>query len=320
MAGSGKLVRATASPAFAAAVLIATSAPAFACGDDPAGADSPLLAYVEALDDPRLDVREEATQRLISDTAISREAIDMFLREQWETLAPEALERFLLAARERYVANPGAIGIQFGEAATAVIQVVREEAPAAMVLQPGDQFLSLNGIILPEARFEQQTELRRIMSELKAGDMVHARIRRGLRELEVSFALADPARLPQFEEYVASMKREMLDAWHVRRRSIFPAPAKLLIDLRVREAGAVEGDSGSANTWTDSTAVVEELRDRISRVSASIARVAEQTAGADDPVRRRELEREYLALRDELFGLNARLRLVDPTTAGRPRR
>lgn len=320
MRGRGELLRTSAWPAVAAAMLITGSTPALASRDDRPGADSPLRAYIEDLDDPRLDVREAATQRLIADAAISRETIDEFLKQEWGMLAPEALERLLLAARERYVANPGAIGIQFGEAATAVIMAVREEAPAAMVLQRGDQFLSLNGVVLPEARFEQQNELRRIMSELKAGDMVEARIRRGLRELEVSFPLADPARLPQFEEYIASMKREMLDAWHARRRSNFPAPAKLLIDLGVDESAGGEGDSESPGLESGSPGVIDELRRRVSEVSASIARVAEQTAGADDPARRRELERQYLALRDELFGLNARLRLVDATSSNRPRR
>ncbi len=284
----------------------------------PSGLD--LSEYADQLNDPRLAVREQVSQRLDADSSITGAEIEAFVKERWDDLAPESIERLLIAAQSRYIARPGAIGIEF-EQGEAVIMSVRPEAPAARVLRAGDRFLSMNGVVLPQERFDQQVELRRIMTALRAGDIVSARIRRGNVDLDVTFALADPTQLREFEAYLGEMQREMLGLWHARRREQFPPPPKLTIDLRI-DAAEVSGGDGAPSLSPQErlAAVVEELRRRITDVSERIARLAERTQESADPGRREELEREYLALRDELFGLNARLRLVEAEAPGRTRR
>jgi len=286
-------------------------------------AEARLRDYASQLNDPRLEVREGAGQKLSADVLITGQAIEAFVKQRWEELAPETTERFMLAARSRYVACPGAIGIEF-ETETPVIRSVRQEAPAARVLQRGDRFLMLNGVTLTQDRMEQPKELRRIMFPLQPGDVVKARIRRQAVEreveLNVEFPLADPTQLREFEGYITEMKRDMLDMWNARRREQFPPRPKMAIDLRRSDRSALESSAESTGALAQRQAITEELRGRISEVSEQIARLAERTAGSEDPARRAELEREYLRLRDDLFGLNARLRLVDIVAPGRPRR
>lgn len=279
-----------------------------------------LSEYASQLNDPRLEVRERVSQRLEADASIAGPDIEAFVKERWEELAPESTERLLMAAQSRFVARPGAIGIEFEQGA-AIVMNVRPEAPAARVLRPGDRFISMNGVRLPEDRFDQQAELRRIMSSLRAGDIVSARIRRGGDEIDVTFALADPTQLREFEGYLVEVRREMLAHWNARRRENFPPAVKLAIDLGVEPVDASGRDGASSLAPEERRElIVEELRRRITDVSERIALLAERTQESADAGRRGELEREYLALRDELFGLNARLRLVESNAPGRTRR
>lgn len=283
-------------------------------------ATASLAEYARQLDDPRLDIRESATQRLIDDDAISTEELVDFVDSRWSSLPPEAIERFLHASRQRYIANPGAIGIQFSNAPITTIDTVIAGTPAADVLQPGDQFLSLNDQPLPASNAEQRPQLLRIMAGLKAGDVVTARILRDREELEVQFALADPRGLPRFEDFIQQMQREMLQQWTIMREQRFPPNRQVLVDMEMDGLRNLEAPGGATPSGRSASALIDALGRQRVEVSQSIARVMEQSSAMDNPQRRRELEAEYLALIDRFAQLNARTRLLEAAASGRRRR
>ena len=285
----------------------------------PERASASLSDYARELSDERFEVRDAATRRLVDDAQIQTNDIMEFVRARWESLAPEAAERFLIVARERYIASPGAIGIEFARSPIATIDRVIAGTPADRVLQRGDQILSLNGQDLPQSYAEQRPELLRRMAGLRAGDLVRAHLRRGEEELDVEFALADPRLLPRFEDFILSMQREMLGQWNAIREDRLPPPQRLMIDMEVVGASAVESDPRSASVENADAILMQELSRRRAEVSQGIARVVEQISTSDSPARRQELENEYLPLRNEFARLNARLRLLDPLTPGRRR-
>ncbi|MCC6906536.1 MAG: PDZ domain-containing protein [Phycisphaerales bacterium] len=302
---------------------LACALPGAARADDRARAADVLAsleAYARELDDPDLSTRQAATDRLVGDPTIETDVIIEFVKSRWGSLPPEAVERFLMASRQRYIDNPGAIGIQFGESDIAVIQTVIDGTPAARVLQPGDQFLALNGQLLPERRAQQQPELLKRMAGCRAGDVVKARIRRGMRELDVEFALADPRGLPRFEDFIAQMQREMAQKWDEIREKELPPDARLLIDMNILPAGQASAAPVSLSGGVDDAQLIEAFNRRRVEVSRDIARVMESSSDADSPERRRELESQYLPLIDEFARLNARLRLLEASASGRRRR
>ncbi len=308
---------------FGASSALAAAVPGAARADNQARAADVLASletYARELDNPDLSTRQAATDRLVGDAAIEIEEIIEFVQARWETLPPEAIERFLMASRQRYIDNPGAIGIQFGESPVAVIQTVIDGTPAARVLQPGDQFLALNGQLLPEMRAQQQPELLKRMAGCQAGDIVKARIRRGMRELDVEFALADPRGLPRFDDFIAQMQREMAQKWEEMREKQFPPDERLLIDMNIVPAGQASAAPVSLGGGVDDAQWIEAYNRRRVEVSRDIARVMESSSDADSPERRRELEAQYLPLIDEFARLNARLRLLESSTSGRRRR
>lgn len=304
--------------------LLGAALPTAARPDDQARDDGAVQAsletYARELDDPDLTSRQAATDRLVADAAIETDHIIEFVQTRWETLPPEAIERFLMASRQRYIDNPGAIGIQFGDSQVAIIQTVIDGTPAARVLQPGDQFIALNGQLLPELRTQQQPELLKRMAGCRAGDTVKARIRRGKLELDVEFALADPRGLPRFEDFIAQMQREMAQQWDELRETRFPSEAQVLIDMNIVPAGDGDVASASIGGGVDDAQLIESFNRRRVEVSRDIARVMESSSDADSPQRRRELEAEYLPLIDEFARLNARLRLLEISASGRRRR
>ncbi len=286
----------------------------------PDGAESSLQQYAGELNDARLDVREAATARLVRDETIETEDIVTYVGAQWETLPPEATERFLIAARQRFIANPGAIGIQFGDSPIAIIQTVIDGTPASRVLQRGDQFLTLNGEPLPDSRAMQQPELLKRMAEYKAGDKVKARIRRGSEELDVEFALADPKTLPRFEDFIVQMQREMSQQWDAMCQQRFPPAPRIMIDMGLVQLNPKQESPSAAVGAGEGAQLIDALSRRRVEVSQSIARVMERSSNTDSPERRRELEAEYLPLINEFARLNARLRLAEAVVSGRRRR
>lgn len=285
----------------------------------PAASTTSLSDYAREFNDERFDVREAATRRLIDDAQIQTDDILEFVDAQWETLAPEAVERFLLVSRERYIASPGAIGIEFGPSAMATIDNVILGTPASKVLRRGDQILSLNGEDLPPTRTEQQPELLRRMAGLKAGDLVQAKIRRGLDELDVEFALADPKLLPRFESFIVTMQREMLQQWNALRAERIPL-RPMMIDMDVAGLALMDSHPRAASGESADATIIEELSHRRAEVSREIARVMEQSSPTDSPQRRRELENECLPLINDLARLNVRIRLLENAISGRPMR
>jgi len=278
-----------------------------------------LSDYARELDDERFDTREAATRRLIEDARIQTDDIMEFVRAQWETLAPEAAERFLIVARQRSMVSPGAIGIEFGPSPIATVENVIAGAPASKALQRGDRLLSLNGQDLPQSSAEQRPELLRRMAGLKAGDIVKVHIQRGLEELDVEFALADPRLLPRFESFIVSMQREMLVQWNATCEQRLPPPQHLMIDMGVVGISAADLNPRSASAEIANEAIIEALSRRRVEASRHIARILEQSSATDSPQRRREWENESLPLINEFARLNARLRLVEPLARARGR-
>lgn len=278
---------------------------------------SSLGEYARELNDERFDVREAATKRLIEDEQIQSDDIMEFVCAQWETLAPEAVERFLLVARERYIASPGAIGIEFAKSQIATIDRVIAGTPADRVLQRGDQLMSLNGEDLPESYADQRPELLKRMARFKAGDVVRMHLRRGVQELDVEFALADPRLLPRFEDFIRSMQYEMLQQWNALCARRLPPQPRMMIDMNVAGVSGVDSNPRSSATEEADASVIEEFSRRRAEVSQGIARVIEQLSTSDSPDRLRELNEEYASLRDESARLNARLRLLESRAAGK---
>jgi len=279
-----------------------------------------LEEYARELNDANLTVREAATDRLVRDERIETEDIVTYVDSQWQSLPAEAIERFLIASRQRFIADPGAIGIQFGDSPIAIIQTVIDGTPASRVLQRGDQFLTLNGEPLPDSRIQQQPELLKRMAEYKAGDLVKARIRRGSEELDVEFALADPKTLPRFEDFIVQMQREMAQQWDAMCEQRFPPAPRIMIDMDLPELKTTPETPPVTVGMAESGKLIDALSRRRVEVSQSIARVMERSSNADSPERRRELEAEYLPLINEFARLNARLRLAEAVVSGRRRR
>lgn len=160
-----------------------------------------LAAEVASLDSPLFATREAAEAALRSDPTITLDRLIDLLATSGATLSPEARQRVLGLAQERFFEMPaGALGVEFDSRADigfAAIARVIDGFPAAALLQDGDVILAVDGMEVGNWELVRAQILSRLPGESMAMRISRGRAEGGERDvLDLDVPLHEYSALP----------------------------------------------------------------------------------------------------------------------------
>ncbi|MFG0330407.1 MAG: PDZ domain-containing protein [Phycisphaerales bacterium] len=265
------------------------------------------------LDAPALQIRDEATDLLLSRADISLNDIRRTLQDA-DDLTPEQIDRLRRIAEERYVRRPAVIGIQYTVSNDGVVvgRVV-ENSPAAGVLRKDDLIRSIDGESIASGR--SRVVMPAMLAAKRPGDVIVLEVERAGELMQINLELGDGLAIRGFDELsIIELQRQRRAYWQrqlggAERETIMIRPARrIVIDTEGADAGLDEPEPIAGDLESQQQALTLQL-ERLEKQQTTLENTLAQLGENDAPLRDSVVE-QLAELRVEIRSLEIQLRAV----------